>query len=311
MNGNSTQTAAAQRHALWELLGGPPSKRQPPPVQSVAIEDRGGFLLEKLQLALNDREPVPAYLVRPHGAGPFPVVLYNHAHGGRYEIGKEELVDGRPALQDPPYAAPLTELGIAALCIDHYCFGDRRHNRESALFKELLWRGKVLWGEMVTDSVRAVDYLHTRDDIDVQRMGTMGLSMGSTMAWWLAALDPRISCCVDICCLTDFQTLLTAGGIDNHSIYYFVPGLLRRFTTTSINALIAPRPHLSLAGLRDPLTPAEGLRRIDAALQIVYAGHGAADHWRLVTEDVGHVETRRMRAEILTFLQRFLGNGAR
>jgi len=306
MNEKKAQSAAAQRHALWRLLGGAPQQRQPPTVQSVAIEDRGGFLLEKLQLALNEREPVPAYLVRPHGAGPFPAVLYNHAHGGRYEMGKEELVDGRPALQEPPYAEPLTRLGIAALCIDHYCFGDRRHNRESALFKELLWRGKVLWGEMVADSVRAVDYLQTREDIDSQRIGTMGLSMGSSMAWWLAALDTRIRCCVDICCLTDFQALLEAGGIDNHSIYYFVPGLLRRFTTTSINALIAPRPHLSLAGLRDPLTPPEGLRRIDEALQIVYDAHGATDGWRLVTEDVGHVETGGMRAETLTFLQRFL-----
>ena len=32
--------------------------------------------------------------------------------------------------------------------------------------------------------------------------------------------------------------------------YYFVPSLLKKFTTAQINALIAPRAHLGLAGPR-------------------------------------------------------------
>ena len=77
------------------------------------------------------------------------------------------------------------------------------------------------------------------------------MSMGSTMAWWLAALDTRIKVTVDINCLTDFQALLAENGLSRHGLYYFVPGLLKHFTTAQINALIAPRAHLGLAGLRD------------------------------------------------------------
>jgi dienelactone hydrolase len=159
---------------------------------------------------------------------------------------------------------------------------------------------------MVYDSLRAVDYLVSRSDVDARRIGTLGISMGSTMAWWLAALDPRIQVCVDLCCLTDFQALIDSRGLDGHGIYYYVPGLLNHFTAAEINALIAPRPHLSLAGDYDPLTPPAGLARIDAALRQVYADQGAAERWSLLRYPIGHFETAAMRAAVVAWLKRWL-----
>ena len=52
---------------------------------------------------------------------------------------------------------------------------------------------------MVYDSLKAVDYLLTRPDVDGNRIATLGMSMGSTMAWWVTALEPRVKVCVDIC----------------------------------------------------------------------------------------------------------------
>ena len=49
-------------------------------------------------------------------------------------------------------------------------------------------------------------------------------------------------------------------------MYYYVPGLLKHFTTSQINAMIAPRAHLGLAGLQDKLTPVEGLNIIERDL---------------------------------------------
>ena len=130
--------------------------------------------------------------------------------------------------------------------------------------------------------------------------------MGSTMAWWLAALDTRVKICIDICCLTDFEALTAHRSLEAHSVYYFVPSLLKHFTTAQINALIAPRAHLSLAGTFDPLTPPDGLDRIDAELREVYTAAGAADGWRLSRFATGHMETAAMRAEIIAFLRRWL-----
>ena len=294
---------SAVRQRLYALLGDLPARDRPISAKLIDAGEHDGYWLEKLVLDLNGVEDVPAYFVKPLGAtGALPVVLYNHAHGGNYVLGKDELLYGRDALQRPPYAKTLTGAGYAALCIDTWLFGERRGRTESELFKLMLWRGQVLWGMMVYDSLRATDYVAGRADVDPNRIATLGLSMGSTMAWWMTALHPDIRVCIDLCCLTDYEALIESRGLDGHGIYYYVPSLLKHFSTSDINALIAPRPHLALAGDYDPLTPPVGLDRIDAALREVYSAAGAPDAWRLVRSDTGHFETARMRAEIMAFL---------
>ena len=119
-------------------------------------------------------------------------------------------------------------------------------------------------------------------------------------------LDDRIKVCIDICCLTDFDALIEAQGLDGHGFYYYVPSLLKHFTAGQINRLIAPRPHLSLAGNYDRLTPAAGLDRIDAELRQAYAEAGAANAWQLRRYEIGHFESAAMRAEIMAFLDHWL-----
>jgi len=82
--------------------------------------------------------------------------------------------------------------------------------------------------------------------------------------------------------------------------------LLKHFTTADIDALVAPRPHLALAGLRDKLTPVEGLDVIDREMKAVYAEAGHPECWKLLRYDVGHEETADGRREVLSFLQRFV-----
>jgi len=298
----------AQRRALlYSLLGDLPPRDRPLQVEVIQAGEHDGYWLETLRLDLNGIEPVPAYFARPlEMKGKLPTVLYNHAHGGNYVLGKDELIDGRPALQKPSYAKALTEQGYCTLCFDTWNFGERRGRTESELFKELIWHGQVLWGLMMYDSLRAVDYLTTRPEVDNQRIGTLGLSMGSTMAWWLAALDERIRVCVDICCLTDFHELINTRGLDGHGIYYFVPNLLKHFDTAGINALIAPRAHLALAGVFDQLTPPAGLDKIDTAMQQVYVVQGVPEKWQLIRYATGHYETAHGRQAIMAFLRKWL-----
>jgi acetyl esterase/lipase len=296
-----------RRQLLYTLLGDVPDRHRPIAGRKRAERTQDGFLLETWDLDLNGIETVPAYVARPASAtGRTPAVVFNHSHGGGYTIGKQEVLDGRTYLQPVPYAKALTDLGHTVLCIDHWVFGERSHTSESDTFKAMLWHGRVLWGMMVYDSLRAVDWLAARADVDASRIGTVGMSMGSTMAWWLAALDERIKVTVDICCLTDFHTLLARKGLAGHGVYYYVPGLLKHFTTSQINALIAPRAHLGLAGLQDKLTPVEGLDIIDRDLSRAYADAGHPERWKLLRYDVGHQETAEGRREVLAFLHRFL-----
>ena len=300
-------TPAARRQELCGLLGDLPDRKRPIGGKKTGETTRDGYVLESWVLDLNGIESVPAYVARPVATtGRRPAIVFNHSHGGGYDIGKKEFVNGRSYLQPVPYAKALTDLGYVAVAIDHWVFGERNHTTEGDMFKAMLWQGQVLWGMMVYDSLRAVDWLAGRADVDPARLGTLGISMGSTMAWWLAALDERIKVTVDICCLTDFQTLLAKKNLSAHGVYYYVPGLLKHFTTAQINALIVPRAHLGLAGLQDKLTPVEGLDIIDRELTRAYTAAGHPERWQLLRYDVGHQETAEGRAAILAFLQKFL-----
>ena len=302
-----TTNAEAQRKKLYGLLGDLPERNRPISVGTISTERRGKYILEKLVLDLNGLEDVPAYFVRPADKpGPLPTILYNHWHGGQYDLGKDELLNGNGGLPSGPYADQLTSMGYNALCIDAWAFGERSTRSEQDTFKYMLWHGQVMWGMMVYDSIRAVDYLVSRPDVDAERLGTLGISMGSTMAWWLAALDERIKVCVDICCLTEFRAYIEAGLLSGHGIYYYVPSLLKHFTTAGINALIAPRAHLSIAGNQDGLTPTVGLDRLDVELKGIYKCAGTPQAWKMLRYDVGHVETPEARAEIVKFLQEHL-----
>ncbi len=170
----------------------------------------------------------------------------------------------------------------------------------------MLWRGQVLWGMMMFDEIQAVSYLASRPEVDPGRIGAFGLSMGSTKAWWLAALDPRVKLCLDLCCLTDYEELVRTDHLAGHGIYYYVPKLLKHFQTHEICELIVPRAHLSANGRRDPLTPPAGVERIRTHLLPLYRQYGREDACRIELFDCGHEETPQMRALVSEWLDTYL-----
>jgi hypothetical protein len=304
------QHQARRRAELWSLLGDLPPRDRPISAQLVSREAGEGYTLEHLTLDLNGLEPVPAVLLVPDKRREkAPGLIYLHAHGGTYELGKEELVRGRKVL--PAYAPVCAEQGIVTLAIDSWCFSGRKHKAdgregEHDAFKEMLWRGRVLWGMMMYDEVRALDYLAGRPEVDSARIGAFGLSMGSTKAWWLAALDPRVRLCIDLCCLTDFEELIKIDNLRGHGLYYYVPRLLKHFQTADINELIVPRPHLSLNGRNDRLTPPEGVERVRDHVMPLYRQYGHEEDCKIELFDCGHEETPEMRRLVLEWFERYL-----
>src|SRR5512137_3211108 len=122
----------------------------------------------------------------------------------------------------------------------------------------------------VRDDQIALDYLCSRPEVNASRIGATGMSMGSTRAWWLAAVDERIAAVVGVACLTRYQNLIAHGQLRQHGVYYFVDGLLRQFDTEGVIALIAPRPFLALTGDLDAGSPADGVRVIEDKTSALY-----------------------------------------
>jgi dienelactone hydrolase len=296
------RATAERRAALCRLLGPLPTLDGPPLGELLETQIPPHARIERWRLALNSEEPAPALLLLPPDGEPRALVLYCHAHGNDFTIGKDELLQGRPALQSPSYGELLPALGIAVLAIDHWCFGERAHHSERSQVKRLLWEGRSLWGYRVHDSLAALQWLRGQPRFAALPTAAFGLSMGSAMAVWTAALDTRVEACIELCGLAEFDTLLATGDHDLHGEYFFVPGLKREFSAAEIAALIAPRRHVSLVGRDDPLTPPAGVASIDAALHAAYALLGRPDAWRQRVFDSGHAETPAMRSLVLQTL---------
>jgi dienelactone hydrolase len=295
-----------KRQQLYSLLGDLPIRNEPPSAKKLQEIDQGHFILETLLLQDED-EIIPALFARPKQVeGELPVVLFNHSHGGNYHVGKTELIQSSDYLQKPAFAEELTSMGYGVLCLDMIGFGERRGKSESEIFKEMLWKGQVMWGRMIFDNMRGLDYLMTREDVDKSRVATLGMSMGGLMAWWISALDERIKVCIDIAAQVDAETLIANRGLDHHGFYSYVPGLLKYFSTSDIQRLIVPRHHLSVVGDYDKLTPFTGLSIIDEELSEEYKRAGISERWKMVRFPCGHIETAGMRVEVCSFLKKYL-----
>ena len=283
-------------------------------LEDQSVEQADGFVVERLTFRTKDGEAVRGVLTRPSsegpsGEGPWPGLLYIHAHGARYEIGADELLNGRRALLGP--LGPVFAMaGLVTLMIEMPAFGTRAEPNEMSRTKACLWQGKSLAGQMLGEQHAAFGWLAARDDVVAGRIGVFGISMGATLGYWLAAVEPRIACVAHLCCFADYGKLIETGAHDLHGIYLTVPGLLGLASNGEISGRIAPRPQLIGIGDTDPLTPPKA---VDLALnetRRAYEAKAASDSLVLVREaDSGHVETPAMRRAVLEFFRTYLVQG--
>lgn len=250
-------------------------------------------------VALPDTLPYATFLT-PDGLGPHPAILYCHAHGGQYELGRRELTQGARWLANAP-AAALLDAGFAVLCIDMPGFGERQfEGTESALAKAGFWRGRPLFGQMVADQLAAFNWLAQRPEIDSNRIATLGTSMGAALALWTSAIEPRVAASVQLCMLANIAPMIDDGAFDRHGFYLTVPGLLGVADMGDIAGLIAPRPLFLGYGELDHLTP---ISARDQALEQIQPIYAESETLKLfIAPASGHLETSQMRKAVLAFL---------
>ena len=301
------------RETLWQLLGKLPPRPKVPKVKTLSREDRGEFVVEKFVFDNGAGATVPGYLLLPKNtSAKAPGILFCHWHGGEYDIGKEELFQSRHTPEAPGPA--LARRGFVVLGIDACCFGERNGQGpggpdekgsagELTASKFNLWVGRTLWGMILRDDLMALDYLASRPEVDADRLGVTGISMGATRTWWLMALDERLKTGVAVACLTRYQNLIRRQELKAHGIYYFVPGLLKHFDTEAIVALIAPRPVLFQTGDQDAGSPVDGVRAIESAVRPVYRLYGKETNFQsILYPGLGHVYTQEMWNATLIWL---------
>jgi dienelactone hydrolase/lysophospholipase L1-like esterase len=301
-----------------ESLGDLPPRPAPVKARTVSRELRRDYTLERVAVDNGVDGEVSALLLVPvKRAKRAPAILWLHSSTpDKTQILIPGTNGGAEALGEV-----FVKAGYVVLSPDAYWHGDRvgtgpagmaetgRAEQES-LHKLHLWLGRTLWGMFVRDDQVALDYLCSRPEVDTKRIGATGMSMGSTRAWWLAAVDERVACTVGVACLTRYENLIRHGQLRAHGVYYFTYGILKHFDTEAVLALMAPRPFLALTGDLDAGSPADGIRILEKKAGGVYGALGAGERFRSVLyPQVGHTYTPQMRAEMLAWFARWLGPG--
>ena len=309
--------------AVVDSLGDMPSRPSPARARTISREWHRGYLLERVAIDNGLGSDISALVVLPEKrAAHAPAILWLHSSTpDKNQLITPNLSGGTESLADL-----FARAGYVVLAPDACLYGERGgtvpagpseayRRDESETFKVAedrmlklnLWFGRTLWGMFVRDDQIALDYLCSRPEVDARRIGATGMSMGSTRAWWLAAVDERVTATVGVACLTRYQNLIAHGNLRAHGLYYFGFGLLKHFDTEGVISLIAPRPFLALTGDIDYGSPVDGVKAIEEKAGAVYATVGARDHFQsIIYPDTGHVYTPEMREQMLAWFARWL-----
>jgi len=296
--GSVPQWQGRLRRKLAPLLGAWPEERVPLRVRTVWRRDHPLGTIEKIVFRSEPGADVPAFLCLPKGAAaPHRVMicLQGHTTGMHLSIGVERDDNhlSLPVEGDRDFGLSCLKNGFAALCLEQRSFGERReqkqeknapHGCHDAAMRSLML-GRTLLGERVFDVDRAIDYLTTRSDVDLSRIGVMGNSGGGTVSIYAAALLPRLAFAMPSCSFCTFRDSIM-------SIYHcadnYVPGLYPVAEMADILGLFAPKPVVIVAGRDDKIFPLRGTRHAFRNLQTIYSASGAPDRCQLVVGKGGH-----------------------
>ena len=308
----------------------------PPPAPSNGFEakvlyeeQREGYKARKLEIRLSRYYTVPAYLLIPDGKGPFPAVNVLHDHGAHLFIGKEKVI--RPlACEDSVvindaeawlsnyegqyFGDYLASHGFVVFATDAPMWGERgqkegpRRDKYDMIAGNMMMYGIDLSAYMTYDDIRATDFLASLPEVDPQRIGCTGWSMGAYRTWMLSALSDRIKAGAAVCWMvtTDEQLTFRYKRTENGGFANCLPGLRRWLDYPHIASIACPKPMLFINGSQDKLFPVAGEKKAFAIMHDVWESQGAGDNLETELWDMPHSCPLRAQERVLAFFRRFL-----
>ena len=254
--------------------------------------------IEKIVFTAEPRADVPAYVCLPRQANPpytFMICLQGHTTGMHNSIAVAADDETKPieVAGDRDFAIGCMARGIAALCIEQRSLGQRRERVQEAVSPHschdaalhALKLGRTLAGERVFDVDRGIDYLASRGDANMKRIGVMGNSGGGTISVYAAATLRRVRFAMPSCVFCTFADSIMRIY---HCADNYVPALLKWGEMADVMGLFAPRPVVIVAGKEDTIFPIAGVRKAFRALKKIYAAAGAPSNCSLVVGHEGH-----------------------
>lgn len=209
------------------------------PLESKLVEqiETAEYVREKIVFRGVNDSRVPGYLAIPKlGSAPYPCVLLLHGLNQNKEIWWTD----NGFASGGELSKQLLLSGFAVLALDAEYHGERMTNndyespRVFTLEKRWTMRSNYMTVQTVREYRRVIDYLMTRNEIDTNKIGMIGYSMGGYQTFSLTAIEPRIK--VSVACVTP----IIEKPYSPRAAYHFAP-------------YITTQPFLMLMGKTDPL----------------------------------------------------------
>lgn len=300
--------------AMQSVMGTLPGDAKHVPLDIKVVEEAtvGKLTRRLIEYQTEPRDRVRAYLFLPAGDQPGKqadgkraAVLCLHQTTA---IGKQEPagIGGSPNLH---YALHLAERGFVTLAPDYPSFGEHKFDFSDASYGYTSGSMKAIW-----DNIRAIDLLQSLDQVDGERIGCIGHSLGGHNTMFTAAFEPRIKALVSNCGFTRFHKYY-GGKLAGWTSNRYMPRIAQvhgnnpdqvPFDFPEIVAAFAPRPFLASSPVGDGNFEVSGVRDTIAAAQPIYSLFGKPDNLQANYPNCGHDFPADVRQVAYDFLDKHL-----
>lgn len=290
--------------ALQQVMGPLPGESFRVPLDVKVLEEKtaGKLIRRKVSFQSDPFDRVTAWLLIPVDAQAKknPAVLCLHQTFGQ---GKDEPV-GLAGSANLHYAQELAERGYVTLSPDYPSFGEHTYD-----FKQPEYDSgsmKAVW-----DNIRAVDLLSSLPEVDAERIGVIGHSLGGHNGLFTAPFDLRLKVVVSSCGFTSFLK----DDMPSWTGPRYMPRIKDLFENdakkmpfdfTDVIASLAPRPFLAVGATKDNDFDVSGVRDVMQAAAPIYELHGQRDHLQAIYPESPHDFPTEARNKAYEFLDRHL-----
>lgn len=275
------ETRRRELAEAWRQVLGPwPAEKVPLQPEILATEELAGFTRQHVRYQVEAGVWTDGYLLTPHGlTRRVPAVVVFHQTTKTQAQQVAGIDASNPELM---HGLQLVQRGYVVFCPRCFIFAEGNDYAGHVTAMQRTHPARTGMARMTWDAIRAMDFILTQPNVDPDRVGGLGHSLGAKEVLYAAAFDPRYRAVV-------FSEGGIGLGFSNWEAPWYLgpqvkrPGFPRDHH--ELIALIAPRAFLLLAG--DSADSDRSWSYISATRPI-YQAYGREDRLGWLNHHSGH-----------------------
>ena len=295
-----------RKRQLHEMLGLDPLPKKSP-LKAVVTKrlEREEFRVENIHFQSMPGLYVTGNLYLPKTiTEKLPTILYVCGHG---RVKKNGISYGNKTHYQH-HGAWFARNGYVCFTIDTIQLGELEGIHHGTYRHKMWWwnnRGYTPAGVEAWNCIRSLDYLSTRKEVDMDRIGVTGRSGGGAYSWWICTLDERVKVAVPVAGITNLQNHVVDGCVEGHCDCMYMVNTYR-WDYGDVAALMAPRPLLIANSDKDRIFPLEGVIDVHRKVRNIYRLYEAEKNLGLLITEGPHKDTQELRVPAFHWFNRFL-----